>query len=933
MTSPSRSKFSNLKPEFALLGALILLGLILRLIRLDFQPLWWDEGYSVWFAGQPLADMVRLTAEDIHPPLYYALLHSWSALLGLSPVALRLFSVLVTLASIPLAYLAGRDLEDRWTGLIAAAFVAVNGFAIYYSQEVRMYGLAGVFSLAALWTGWRWAQPGAKKRFGIAYALSILAGMYTLYYFALLALAQTIWVLWLARERWRAWFIALAAAVLLYLPWLIYAGPKLLEYVAYKVVQDNDQPLGLLPYFGRHLSAFLVGHLEGPLAPLWPWALLLLVPLIVVFFPSDANGKPSDNNQSEIRKRLSVARNPAILYLILALAIPLTIGFIQQLRAPFIPDRFERVLLFAAPALWLLIAIGLRRLAREALPAAILAAILLLIANIAGLTVVYTTPRYAERDYRPLINTVQQHLEPNDSIFTIFPWQTGYFWAYLPADLHDTVVSNPAPDWGPDVQAVLDNLLSRGEVWFPEHRALGAILETAVEDYLGQNSYQVLNQWYGDETRLTAWSRPSGSASDPITLTTPVTWSNGITLAEARLTSAPQSSMAYLDLTWTGDQPINPNDMTFSLWLSGLKGKRWAQRDVTPLAHPSPPLDATETPWTNTDRIVLFIPPSTPPGEYDIWTALLDAGQQPVALAGDNPAPQAWLGNLAVTASSGTQLQVVAEFPASVAGESVDFLGHDRSAKDQLPGDDLDISLYWLPTAPFESEHHVFLQLLDTQGQVVAGAEGPPIPWLPTSQWTLNSPLRSQHSLHLPANLEPGDYTLIAGLFDPASATRHFWGSDDQLNLGEVSVIARPHDFNPPAPLHPLALTLAGGQQLVGYDLIAGNSPGSPINLILYWRAAGPTDLRYSTFVHLLDSGDMILDQSDREPAAGDHPTTSWLAGEYITDAHTLTVPPDDPPGPYHLALGLYDPVTGQRLPFIDDQGNILTDHIVLPIQ
>ena len=108
------------------------------------------------------------------------------------------------------------------------------------------------------------------------------------------------------------------------------------------------------------------------------------------------------------------------------------------------------------------------------------------------------------------------------------------------------------------MQAVLDDLLSQGEVWFPEHRALGAVLETAVEDYLGQNSYQMLNQWYGDETRLTAWSQPSGSEPDPITLTTPVTWSNGVTLAEAQLTPALQSSFAYLDLTWTGDQVYQP---------------------------------------------------------------------------------------------------------------------------------------------------------------------------------------------------------------------------------------------------------------------------------------------------------------------------------------------------------------------------------------
>lgn len=32
------------------LALLTLLALLLRAVRLDFQPLWWDEGYSVWFA-------------------------------------------------------------------------------------------------------------------------------------------------------------------------------------------------------------------------------------------------------------------------------------------------------------------------------------------------------------------------------------------------------------------------------------------------------------------------------------------------------------------------------------------------------------------------------------------------------------------------------------------------------------------------------------------------------------------------------------------------------------------------------------------------------------------------------------------------------------------------------------------------------------------
>ena len=53
----------------------VLSALILRLARLGFQPLWWDEGWSLYFATSDVRSMLELTAVDIHPPLYYLLLH------------------------------------------------------------------------------------------------------------------------------------------------------------------------------------------------------------------------------------------------------------------------------------------------------------------------------------------------------------------------------------------------------------------------------------------------------------------------------------------------------------------------------------------------------------------------------------------------------------------------------------------------------------------------------------------------------------------------------------------------------------------------------------------------------------------------------------------------------------------------------------------
>jgi len=61
--------------RWLVLTLLTLLALGLRLIRITYQPLWWDEGWSLYFATTGIGKMLELTAVDIHPPLYYLLLH------------------------------------------------------------------------------------------------------------------------------------------------------------------------------------------------------------------------------------------------------------------------------------------------------------------------------------------------------------------------------------------------------------------------------------------------------------------------------------------------------------------------------------------------------------------------------------------------------------------------------------------------------------------------------------------------------------------------------------------------------------------------------------------------------------------------------------------------------------------------------------------
>jgi hypothetical protein len=110
---------------------------------------------------------------------------------------------------------------------------------------------------------------------------------------------------------------------------------------------------------------------------------------------------------------------------------------------------------------------------------------------------------------------------------------------------------------------------------------------------------------------------------------------------------------------------------------------------------------------------------------------------------------------------------------------------------------------------------------------------------------------------------------------------------------------------------------------LNGYTLSTPQvQPGDILQLDLFWRTAAPLSERYKVFVHVLDQNGQIVAQTDREPGAGQKPTTNWAGGEVIVDRYGVLIPGETPPGSYAIEIGLYD-FDGTRLP-IDTGGDAL---------
>jgi uncharacterized membrane protein len=120
-------------------GALLAAGIVLRFwTRSD---LWFDEALSVNIARLPLGKITGALRHDGHPPLYYFLLHGWIGLFGIGNVAVRSLSGVFSVATLPLAWLAGRRIGGKRVAWFATIVMATSPFAFRFATETRMYSL------------------------------------------------------------------------------------------------------------------------------------------------------------------------------------------------------------------------------------------------------------------------------------------------------------------------------------------------------------------------------------------------------------------------------------------------------------------------------------------------------------------------------------------------------------------------------------------------------------------------------------------------------------------------------------------------------------------------------------------------------------------------------------------------------------------------
>lgn len=107
-------------------------------------------------------------------------------------------------------------------------------------------------------------------------------------------------------------------------------------------------------------------------------------------------------------------------------------------------------------------------------------------------------------------------------------------------------------------------------------------------------------------------------------------------------------------------------------------------------------------------------------------------------------------------------------------------------------------------------------------------------------------------------------------------------------------------------------------------------APGDLVQVTLEWQGLRRMTEDYTVFVHLLGPDGRVHGQVDAWPVSGTQATSRWEPGQAIRDAYAVPVPADAPPGTYAVEIGLYLLASGERLPVLNEAGEIIQDRVLL---
>jgi mannosyltransferase len=300
------------------LALLMLISVVLRTVEIG-GTLWWAEAGAIGMARESFGGVLHAAYVGGAAPLYYLLLHFWTAAVGDTPGAVRDLSLVFAVLCVPAAAWAGWSLGGERGAFYGALLFTFSSVLTAYGQQAQPYALLvllGLLASAAFLHGF----VHRRRRYLSLFVAASVAALYTqgstgLFLFgASIALLVVIGCAPDAERRaiLRDALICALAIVVLFIPWI----PATIHQIGHATY-----PWHYAPLLQSYLPSDLVGG-DRVIASLLVVAVMAIGPFLL----------------SRARRR---ERDGVVLYVLLTMMISaLILGAFADLAAPVLVYRY-----------------------------------------------------------------------------------------------------------------------------------------------------------------------------------------------------------------------------------------------------------------------------------------------------------------------------------------------------------------------------------------------------------------------------------------------------------------------------------------------------------------------------------------------------------------------------------------------------------------
>ncbi|MBV8507818.1 MAG: glycosyltransferase family 39 protein [Alphaproteobacteria bacterium] len=390
------------------IGAICIIGFVLRFLLLTHHSFDGDELFSYYWAHFSFSELWTGALGDIHPPLYYSV-QKIILILGDSETLFRAPVAVLGTVSVLLVYFLARRIVDETAALLAAALMATSPIQIYYSQWARPYALLTAAALGAALTAvgiFKNYAQGALSRWAerALYVLLMTIALYTHSMACLLFAVTAIYGLAsIAAGRslkcLLEWSALNGAVLLLWSWWLIV------------VVHQAEAGLGQMAWLAPPTLRFVALELASAYGTMFIWHFGPAISILTLV----AVGIVLTNTVMMILSRTVSSRIPlAYLFAVVVFVPAVEIGISLAWR----PIFMQRTILWTVPFFFILAAIAIKSLcSTRAIP--------VLLSGVAAIFILDFWAHYRKpvhEDFRTLVDEVYAASRDGDVIVTGEPW-------------------------------------------------------------------------------------------------------------------------------------------------------------------------------------------------------------------------------------------------------------------------------------------------------------------------------------------------------------------------------------------------------------------------------------------------------------------------------------------------------------------------------